>query len=116
MPRTPAPTDKTDRRRMRDRMLEWQDENWDEMIGSLELGLDAVRKQWGFCPKCRSKVQVDFPDLRTRNDTVRMIAELSGSKPRADSDVSGGGLIVKRTIVAPEGVENVGIGESPEAA
>ena len=71
----------------------------DEIVKSLRslvkqvLNLKGV--QWGFCPVCSKKVQVEVADLKGRIDGVIKLLEQAEGKPR-DDDAGGTTIVVVR--------------------
>lgn len=52
---------------------------------------------WGFCPKCKQRVQVEIPDTKKRVDAVAaLFAEAYGKPGTTDAEAAGVTLIVKR--------------------
>ena len=73
--------------------------NSEQRIAKIETLIDNVLELtgvvWGFCPKCRSKVQVEVPDLKGRVDGIIKLLEQSEGKPR-DGEQAGTTIIVER--------------------
>ena len=73
--------------------------NDDEIVKSLRslvkqvLNLKGV--QWGYCPVCSKKVQVEVADLKGRIDGVIKLLEQAEGMPR-DEDSAGLTLLVER--------------------
>ena len=57
--------------------------------------LDLRGVQWGFCPVCSKKVQVEVADLKGRIDGMIKLLEQAEGKPR-DEDAGGTMIVVVR--------------------
>ena len=57
--------------------------------------LDLKGVQWGFCPNCKKKVQVEVSDLKGRIDGMIKLLEQAEGKPR-DEDSAGTTIVVHR--------------------
>lgn len=59
--------------------------------------LDLKGVQWGYCPVCSKKVQVEVSDLKGRIDGMIKLLEQAEGKPR-DEDAGGTTIIVNRPL------------------
>ena len=57
--------------------------------------LDLRGVQWGFCPVCSKKVQVEVADLKGRIDGMIKLLEQAEGKPR-DDEAGGTTIVVVR--------------------
>ena len=55
----------------------------DKIIEALFRAMDAMRKTWAYCPKCRQKVQVDFPDVNASLKAIELLMEQGYGRPVA---------------------------------
>lgn len=58
------------------------EEEQEKLWAMISEALDATKLKWGYCPKCRSKVQADFPDNRVRFDAAKLLLENMPGKPK----------------------------------
>ena len=70
----------------------------------IQILLYAEKNQWGYCPKCRGKVEVPGIDARTRIEALRELQSLGWGKPKPDEDDRKAGFVLNRIIVEPSGV------------
>jgi hypothetical protein len=47
----------------------------DKLIAALFDAVESVKKAWAYCPNCRKKVQVDFPDHSARIKAIELLLE-----------------------------------------
>lgn len=86
------------------------EDEWKEAVESLwSIATQGTKPDWVWCPNCRRKIQADRVDLRARSDALARLQEMGFGKPRPDED-DGRGMVVHRTIIAPEGVQKTTIG------
>ena len=69
--------------------------------------LDLRGVQWGFCPVCSKKVQVEVADLKGRIDGMIKLLEQAEGKPR-DEDSAGLTLLVERIWPSDSPAGNAG--------
>jgi hypothetical protein len=75
--------------------------------------LEADRKVWVTCSHCDRRTEAEIPDWTARAKAVEMMLNQGFGRPPSGDPDGGGGFILKRTIVAPDGAEIVtdGAGE-----
>lgn len=75
------------------------EQHYESLVGAIE----STKKGWiAFCPACRKKIEVEYPDLRSRTDAIKAMHELAGLKPKPTDNTSVG-FVLKRTIeLTPE--------------
>jgi hypothetical protein len=56
---------------------------YDKVLAALEEAMESTKKAWAFCPKCRTKVQVDHPDHGARIKAVELWLEQGFGRPGA---------------------------------
>lgn len=82
------------------------DEELEAAVRSLLDACTGDKAAYGPCKRCKGRVQVDYPDFRGRTDAIKALFELGYGKPQA-GEQSAGSFVVKRIIVAPDGVGDV---------
>ena len=68
---------------------------YDKVVAALEEAMESTKKAWAFCPKCRTKVQVDHPDHGARIKAVELWLEQGFGRPgsvgvQVSPEVAGG--------------------------
>jgi hypothetical protein len=58
---------------------------YDKVLAALEEAMDSTKRAWAFCPKCRTKVQVDQPDHGARIKAVELWLEQGFGRPGTGS-------------------------------
>ena len=77
------------------------EDEWRKAAEALwQIATSGTKLDWGCCPGCNKKVQLDRPDLRARADALRSLQEMGFGKPKAE-DEGRAGFILKRVIVNP---------------
>jgi hypothetical protein len=66
---------------VRSRLATDLESNYSLVRDALEDAMAATKKTWGFCPKCKGKVQVDFPDHGARIRAIELWLEQGFGKP-----------------------------------
>ena len=66
---------------VRSRLAGDLESQYDKVVAALEEAMESTKKAWGFCPKCRTKVQVDFPDHGARIKAVELWLEQGFGRP-----------------------------------
>jgi hypothetical protein len=80
-------------------------EHYEVLTKRLLAATDAEATEWGHCPKCRTKVSIVDPDVRTHTDAIAKPHELAGLRPKPDASTAATAPTVIRRIVLPGGRE-----------
>jgi hypothetical protein len=89
------------------------EENIDDVKARLIEATAATRSAWVTCPNCKHRHEVEVADIRARTDAAKVLHELAGERPKPASEEGGGGFILKRILVMPNGVERELTGDEP---
>ena len=82
---------------VRDRLA--ADADYDKIKKVLEQAMDMTRYERAFCPNCRKKVEVEFPDTRSQMQAVSLWLEQGFGRPGAGvAPVDHAGAAAARTI------------------
>lgn len=81
---TPKPAENDVRSRIRERLNSVSDEALEEMLLNLPGGV----KRWGWCPKCREKVCVDYPDYKGYARALSTWVDQAFGKPAEEKNVN----------------------------
>jgi hypothetical protein len=92
-------------------------ENYEALTERLLAATDAESTHLGQCPRCRSRVPINHPDIRARTDAISKLHELAGLRPRPDDGTFATAPVVLRRLVLPNRGELEGseAGCSPSA-
>jgi hypothetical protein len=89
------------RRAEREHFRDVVDEHLLALTERLLEAAGATKKTYsGVCLRCKSRVEIEHPDIRARTDAIKALHELGYGKPRPDDD-GGGTIVLKRRVIAP---------------
>jgi hypothetical protein len=92
---------------VRERIAKDAESMYADLAAFFKNALEADRKVWVTCSHCDRRTEAEIPDWTARAKAVEMMLNQGfGRPPSGDSD-GGGGFILKRIIVAPDGAEIV---------
>jgi hypothetical protein len=67
----------------------------------VDQALSSTALQWGFCPNCRKRMQVEMPDVKKRIDGLVALLEQGEGKP--EGDAGGVSIVLERVdLSGPE--------------
>ena len=66
---------------VRSRLAGDLESQYDKVVAALEEAMESTKKAWGYCPSCRKKVHVDFPDHGARITAVELWLEQGFGRP-----------------------------------
>jgi hypothetical protein len=93
---------------VRERIAKDAESMYADLAAFFKHALEADRKVWVTCSHCDRRTGAEIPDWTARAKAVEMMLNQGfGRPPSGDPDGGGGGFILKRIIVAPDGAEIV---------
>ena len=78
-----------------------------DLAAFFKNALEADRKVWVTCSHCDRRTEAEIPDWTARAKAVEMMLNQGFGRPPSGDPDGGGGFILKRVIVAPDGAEIV---------
>jgi hypothetical protein len=103
---TTSPTKKR-RPAVRERLAEDADNLYPAIKSFFEEALNAERKVWTTCNHCDRRTEAEVPDWNARAKILETLLNQGFGRPPSGDPEGGGGFILKRIIVAPDGAEIV---------
>ena len=78
-----------------------------DLAAFFKNALEADRKVWVTCSHCDRRTEAEIPDWTARAKAVEMMLNQGFGRPPSGDPDGGGGFLLKRIIVAPDGTEIV---------
>jgi len=78
-----------------------------DLAAFFKNALEADRKVWVTCSHCDRRTEAEIPDWTARAKAVEMMLNQGFGRPPSGDPDGGGGFILKRIIVAPDGAQIV---------
>jgi hypothetical protein len=104
----PTGADPTEKRpAVRERIAQDAESMYSQLAEFFKSALAADRKVWVGCAHCGRRTEAEIPDWTARSKAVEMMLNQGFGRPPSSDPDGGGGLIVRRVIVAPDGAEIV---------
>ena len=75
-----------------------------DLAAFFKNALEADRKVWVTCSHCDRRTEAEIPDWTARAKAVEMMLNQGFGRPPSGDPDGGGGFILKRVIVALDGV------------
>ena len=79
--------------------------HYSDLAAFFKSALEADRKVWVTCSHCDKRTEAEIPDWTARAKTLEMMLNQGFGRPPSGDPDGGGGFILKRVIVAPDGTE-----------
>jgi hypothetical protein len=92
---------------VRERIARDAESMYADLAAFFKKALEADRKVWVTCSHCDKRTEAEIPDWTARAKAVEMMLNQGFGRPPSGDPDGGGGLIVHRVIVAPDGAQIV---------
>jgi len=92
---------------VRERIAKDAEGMYSDLAAFFKNALEADRKVWVTCSHCDKRTEAEIPDWTARAKAVEMMLNQGFGRPPSGDPDGGGGFILKRIIVAPDGAEIV---------
>jgi hypothetical protein len=92
---------------VRERIAKDAEGMYADLAAFFKNALEADRKVWVTCSHCERRTEAEIPDWTARAKAVEMMLNQGFGRPPSGDPDGGGGLIVHRVIVMPDGAEIV---------
>jgi hypothetical protein len=92
---------------VRERIAKDAESMYAHLAAFFKNALEADRKVCVTCSHCERRTEAEIPDWTARAKAVEMMLNQGFGRPPSTGPDGGGGLILKRVIVAPDGAEIV---------
>ncbi len=90
---------------VRERIAKDAENLYADLAAFFKSALEADRKVWITCSHCDKRTEAEIPDWTARAKAVEMMLNQGFGRPPSGDPDGGGGFILKRVIVAPDGAE-----------
>jgi hypothetical protein len=90
---------------VRERIAKDAEGMYSDLAAFFKNALEADRKVWVTCSHCDKRTEAEIPDWTARAKAVEMMLNQGFGRPPSSDPDGGGGFILKRIIVAPDGTE-----------
>jgi hypothetical protein len=90
---------------IRERIAQDAESLYGELAEFFKNALEADRKVWVTCSHCDKRTEAEIPDWTARAKAVEMMLNQGFGRPPSSDPDGGGGFILNRIIVAPDGAE-----------
>ena len=88
---------------VRERIAKDAESMYADLTAFFKNALEADRKVWVTCAHCDRRTEAEIPDWTARAKAVEMMLNQGFGRPPSGDPDGGGGFILKRVIVAPDG-------------
>jgi hypothetical protein len=92
---------------VRERIARDAESMYADLAAFFKNALEADRKVWVTCSHCDRRTEAEIPDWTARAKAVEMMLNQGFGRPASGDPDGGGGIVLKRIIVAPDGAEMV---------
>jgi hypothetical protein len=92
---------------VRERIAKDAESMYADLAAFFKNALEADRKVWVTCSHCDRRTEAEIPDWTARAKAVEMMLNQGFGRPPSGDPDGGGGIILKRIIVAPDGAQIV---------
>jgi len=92
---------------VRERIAKDAESLYADLAAFFKNALEADRKVWVTCSHCDRRTEAEIPDWTARAKAVEMMLNQGFGRPPSGDPDGGGGFLLKRIIVAPDGTEIV---------